>query len=76
MVFYNTILIERNNNGISRAELARLVGVDYNCVWNWEKQSYQPTAYNALILCKIFNVKFEDLFHFTEDPTEFPLEYS
>lgn len=70
MYLLNNIFIERNIRGLSRAELARRIGVDYNCVWCWEKQSYQPTAYNALLLCKIFNISFEDLFYFSESPLE------
>lgn len=70
MYLLNNIFIERNIRGLSRAELARRVGVDYNCVWSWEKQYYQPTAYNALLLCKIFNISFEDLFYFSEYPSE------
>ncbi len=54
----------RTEQGLSQAELAKLVGVSRNTISSLETGQFQPTAKLALILCIALDKKFEELFYF------------
>lgn len=54
------------NQGLSQAELAKLVGVSRNTISSIETGQFYPIAKLALILCIALDVRFEDLFFFAD----------
>ena len=54
----------REQNHISQAQLAAMVGVSRNTISSIETGQFNPTAKLALILCIALDKKFEDLFYF------------
>ena len=57
------------NQGLSQAELAKLVGVSRNTISSIETGRFYPTAKLALILCIALDVRFEDLFFLPTEPS-------
>lgn len=64
LVLKNRLKEVRTAQGLSQAELARLVGVSRNTISSLETGQFQPTAKLALILCIALDKKFEELFYF------------
>lgn len=63
-VLKNRLKEVRSEQGLSQAELARLVGVSRNTISSIETGQFNPTAKLALILCIALDKKFEDIFYF------------
>lgn len=64
LVLKNRLKEVRTAQGLSQAELAKLVGVSRNTISSLETGQFQPTAKLALILCIALDKKFEELFYF------------
>jgi putative transcriptional regulator len=64
LVLKNRLREVRTEQGLSQAELAKLVGVSRNTISSLETGQFQPTAKLALILCIALDKKFEELFYF------------
>lgn len=63
-VLKNRLKEVRSEQGLSQAELAKLVGVSRNTISSIETGQFNPTAKLALILCIALDKKFEDIFYF------------
>lgn len=63
-VLKNRLKEVRSEQGLSQAELAKLVGVSRNTISSIETRQFNPTAKLALILCIALDKKFEDIFYF------------
>lgn len=64
LVLKNHLKEARNENNLSQAGLAKLVGVSRNTISSIETGQFNPTAKLALILCIALDKKFEELFYF------------
>lgn len=64
LVLHNNVAALRKQKGLSRADLAGLVGVSRNTISSIETGQFQPTAKLALLLCVALDKKFEDVFYF------------
>lgn len=64
LILKNNLKQVRNENKLSQAELAEMVGVSRNTISSIETGQFNPTAKLALILCIALDKKFEDLFYF------------
>lgn len=64
LVLKNKLKEIRSEQGLSQAELAKLVGVSRNTISSIETGQFNPTAKLALILCIALDKKFEDIFYF------------
>ncbi len=54
----------RMHAGLSKEQLADMVGVSRNTISTIETGKFQPTAKLALVLCIALDKKFEELFYF------------
>lgn len=63
-VLKNRLKEVRSEQGLSQAELAKLVGVSRNTISSIETGQFNPTAKLAMILCIALDKKFEDIFYF------------
>lgn len=54
----------RQEQGLSQASLAKLVGVSRNTISSIETGQFNPTAKLALVLCIALDKKFEEVFYF------------
>lgn len=66
IVLKNRLKVARAEKNFSQEQLAILAGVTRQTISSIETGQYCPTAKLALILCKVLNKKFEDLFYFEE----------
>ena len=64
LVLHNNVARYRNEKGVSKSELAKMVGVSRNTISSIETGQFNPTAKLALILCIALDKKFEELFYF------------
>jgi putative transcriptional regulator len=64
LILKNTLKQMREENKLSQAALAEMVGVSRNTISSIETGQFNPTAKLALILCIALNKKFEELFYF------------
>lgn len=64
--FNNNLKEIRTNQKLTQQELASLIGVSRNTIGSIERLVFIPTAKLALILCIALDVKFEELFYFSE----------
>ncbi len=64
LILQNNLKEARIENGLSQAQLAKLVGVSRNTISSIETGQFNPTAKLALILCIALDKNFEDLFYF------------
>ena len=64
LVLHNHLAKVRKEQGLSQAELARLVGVSRNTISSIETGQFNPTAKLALIICIALDKKCEELFYF------------
>lgn len=62
----NRLKVGRAERNLSQEQLAILAGVTRQTISSIETGQYCPTAKLALILSKILDKKFEDLFYFEE----------
>jgi putative transcriptional regulator len=66
IILKNRLKVARAENNLSQEQLAALVGVTRQTISSIETGQYCPTAKLALLISKVFNKKFEDLFYFEE----------
>ncbi len=66
LVLKNRLKEARTAQGLSQADLAKLVGVSRNTISSIETGQFYPTAKLALILCIALEWKFEELFYFEQ----------
>lgn len=62
----NRLKVARAEKNLSQEQLAILAGVTRQTISSIETGLYCPTAKLALILSKVLDKKFEDLFYFEE----------
>ena len=62
----NRLKVARAEKSLSQEQLAALAGVTRQTISSIETGQYCPTAKLALILSKVLDKKFEDLFYFEE----------
>jgi putative transcriptional regulator len=62
----NRLKVARAEKNLSQEHLAILAGVTRQTISSIETGQYCPTAKLALILSKVLNKQFEDLFYFEE----------
>ena len=63
---FNEIEAIRNSLGLSRQELADLVGVHYQTIGYLERGEYSPSLVLALRIAKALNKEVSELFSLTE----------
>lgn len=66
IVLKNRLKVARAEKNLSQEQLAILAGVTRQTISSVETGQYCPTAKLALMLCKVLDKKFEDLFYFEE----------
>ena len=64
LILHNDLPALRKEQGLSQADLAKLVGVSRNTISSIETGQYAPTAKLALLLCVALDRKFEEVFYF------------
>ena len=64
LILKNRLKVARAEKGLSKTQLAELVGVSRNTISSIETGQFNPTAKLALILCIALDKKFEELFYF------------
>lgn len=62
----NHLKVARAEKNLSQEQLSILAGVTRQTISSIETGQYSPTAKLALILSKVLDKKFEDLFYFEE----------
>ncbi len=62
VVLKNNVKEIRLEKNITQQELAQTIGVSRNTISSIENGQYCPNAKLALLICKTFDKKFEDLF--------------
>jgi putative transcriptional regulator len=65
---YNRIAMLRAERGVSRAELAKALGVHYQTVGYLERGEYSPSLHLALRIAAYFDVPVEVVFSLTVFP--------
>ncbi|MFE6997052.1 helix-turn-helix transcriptional regulator [Microbacterium sp. NPDC057659] len=60
----NTIRAQREQAGMTQAELARLIGVTRQTLIAIEQGKYSPTLEIAFQIARAFDVRLEDLFQY------------
>jgi DNA-binding XRE family transcriptional regulator len=66
---FNQIEQIRNARGLSRQELADLVGVHYQTIGYLERGEYSPSLVLALRIAKALKMEVSELFSLTEQKT-------
>ena len=66
IVLKNRLKIARAEKNYTQEQLAILAGVTRQTISSIETGQYCPTAKLALIICKVVDKKFEDLFYLGE----------
>ena len=66
---FNQIEAIRNSLGLSRQELADLVGVHYQTIGYLERGEYSPSLVLALRIAKALKMEVSELFSLTEQKT-------
>ena len=64
LVLRNNLTRFRKEQGLSQAELAKMVGVSRNTISSIETGQFCPTAKLALVICIALDKKFEEVFYF------------
>lgn len=64
VVLKNNIKQARQKEGLSQEELAKKTGTTRQTIISIEKNSFNPSAKLALLICMVLNEKFENLFYF------------
>ena len=63
-MFIKFLKQSRQQKGLSQEDLAKLVGTTRQTIISIEKNSFNPSAKLALLLCLALDKSFEDLFYF------------
>lgn len=66
VVLKNRIRIARAENNMTQADLADKVSVSRQSISSIEKGTFNPSAKLALLICRVFRKKFEELFYIEE----------
>ncbi|WBW96846.1 helix-turn-helix transcriptional regulator [Oceanirhabdus sp. W0125-5] len=66
IVLKNRLKVARAEKSYTQEQLANLCGVTRQTISSIETGQYCPTAKLALIICKVFEKKFEEIFYFKE----------
>lgn len=59
--------VVRAEKDLSQADLAYKIGASRQAVGQIEKRQFNPSAKLALIMCKVLDKRFEDLFYLKEE---------
>lgn len=59
---YNRIAVLREDRGVSRKELAAVIGVNFQTVGYLERGEYNPSLDLALRICEFFELPIEAVF--------------
>lgn len=57
----NKLRYWREQNGMTQEELAKQLKVSQPAIQKWEKGTREPNLQNLYDICKILNIKIEDL---------------
>ena len=68
MTIYNRLAVLRAERGLSRQDLARALGINYQTVGYLERGEYSPSLYLALRIAEYFEVPVEAVFSITPFP--------
>jgi putative transcriptional regulator len=69
---YNRIQLFRTAHKLSREDLAKSLGINFQTIGYLERGEYNPSLELSLKMAQFFGVKVEDLFSLTEFETFFP----
>lgn len=61
-VLYNRLRAVRSTHGISRAQLADLIGVNVQTVGSLERGQYYPSLYVAMLIAETFRIPVNEVF--------------
>ena len=64
MILKNNLKEARAEKGLSQEELAKMVGTTRQTIISIEKNSFNPSAKLALLICVALEKTFEQLFYF------------
>ena len=67
IVLKNRLKVARAEKNYTQEQLASYAGVTRQTISSIETGQYCPTAKLALMICKVLDKKFEDLFYFEEE---------
>lgn len=67
MPLYNRLKEYRAKIGVNQQEMGRLVGVSRQTISQIERGDYSPSVTLALKIAKVFCVKVEDIFEYSEE---------
>ena len=70
-VLCNRIRLWRAEKRISQGELAKLAGVSRQTISSVENLQFCPSAKLALSICQALGKRFEDVFYFSREETDF-----
>lgn len=59
----NHIVTFRRRKLMTQSELASQLGVSVATISGWERRLFSVSSYYALLLCQVFECRFEDLFY-------------
>ncbi len=59
---YNRIMILRKEQGMSRAELAKIIGVNFQTIGYLEREEYNPSLDLAFRIADVFDVPVDAIF--------------
>ena len=59
---YNRIMVLRNERGMSRVELAKEIGVNYQTIGYLEREEYNPSLDLAFRIAEVFDVPVDAVF--------------
>lgn len=65
---FNRIAILRKDTGLSRAELAERVDVNFQTIGYLEREEYNPSLDLAFRICEVFDLPVEQVFSTTPFP--------
>lgn len=66
-VMNNRIRVVRAEKDLSQAELAYRIGTSRQTIGQIENRTFNPSAKLALVMCRVLNKRFEDLFYLEEE---------
>ncbi len=65
IAFAKNLKLEREASGLSKREMAKLMGIAMQSYWAYENGLSLPTTENLLKLCHILDISLDDLFEIT-----------
>lgn len=69
-ILYNRLRAVRTDHGLSRAELADLIGVNVQTVGALERGQYYPSLYVAMLIAETLDTAVQDVFGWQPWKTE------